>query len=582
MVGHDIARFFRRINNTLAVALLKSVRREAALDQDRVVIRSASVGSQNSPRQFSALGSVAVIPKMVRATQNTQGALVAESAFFTSNTTRNGCRTSGFRATLGALLATMFVSTVFAQTSTREFDAANGGVGSGGTGPSTANQVVTFRNNQNNPADNVFNTTLNAVTATFALTNPATPTIPNLAFGRNFSATSTTFLSLPNYTTINAIGVPSNGNFSSLAAGTGIDVAVNGAVQVSARVNGLATATNTRNLMGQLTVTFSPAVTNPVLHFGGLGGSYASGTTLGFTSEFDLLTVGAPMTRLSGTTNFVINNTVAGAVQGQINNNAANPNSSCATGTQAACGSVRFTGTFSTLSFNVYVRGDGGNAAWGPGATGEDGDVFTMSASLDSLPNLIVNKTASVANVAQNGTFSYTLSAQNTGTASSAANTTITDVIPTGITVNTITGVPAGWVCTPSSAVPLVGNGTTSTVTCVAAAGLAPAAAAVSIATLNVTKSNSAAVSNTATVTSGDPACVAPLPLRCTSTVTVNDVTPRLTVTKSSAPGAFVVGAAGQSYTITIAVANGPTTAAISVADTLQIGRASCRERVWR
>ena len=40
---------------------------------------------------------------------------------------------------------------------------------------------------------------------------------------------------------------------------------------------------------------------------------------------------------------------------------------------------------------------------------------------------------------------------------------------------------------------------------------------------------------------------------------------PALTVTKSATPAVLVVGASGQSYTITIAVANGPTTAAISV-----------------
>ena len=48
---------------------------------------------------------------------------------------------------------------------------------------------------------------------------------------------------------------------------------------------------------------------------------------------------------------------------------------------------------------------------------------------------------------------------------------------------------------------------------------------------------------------------------------------PALTVTKSATPAVvLVVGASGQSYTITIAVANGPTTAAISVSDTLPAG----------
>ena len=45
-----------------------------------------------------------------------------------------------------------------------------------------------------------------------------------------------------------------------------------------------------------------------------------------------------------------------------------------------------------------------------------------------------------------------------------------------------------------------------------------------------------------------------------------------LTVTKSATPAVLVVGGTGQVYTITIAVANGPTTAAINVSDMLPAG----------
>ncbi len=47
---------------------------------------------------------------------------------------------------------------------------------------------------------------------------------------------------------------------------------------------------------------------------------------------------------------------------------------------------------------------------------------------------------------------------------------------------------------------------------------------------------------------------------------------PRLTVTKTAIPAVLVVGQTGQFYRITIAVANGPTTAAITIADTLPAG----------
>ena len=49
---------------------------------------------------------------------------------------------------------------------------------------------------------------------------------------------------------------------------------------------------------------------------------------------------------------------------------------------------------------------------------------------------------------------------------------------------------------------------------------------------------------------------------------------PALTVTKSATPAVLVVGGTGQVYTITISVANGPTTAAINVSDVLPAGSA--------
>ncbi|WP_165841223.1 DUF11 domain-containing protein [Comamonas sp. JNW] len=58
--------------------------------------------------------------------------------------------------------------------------------------------------------------------------------------------------------------------------------------------------------------------------------------------------------------------------------------------------------------------------------------------------------------------------------------------------------------------------------------------------------------------------------ISCTFTNT--PIYPKLSVTKAASPTSFVVGASGQSYRITIGVANGPTTAAISIADSLPAG----------
>jgi uncharacterized repeat protein (TIGR01451 family) len=58
-----------------------------------------------------------------------------------------------------------------------------------------------------------------------------------------------------------------------------------------------------------------------------------------------------------------------------------------------------------------------------------------------------------------------------------------------------------------------------------------------------------------------------------TATLTVTaSAAPLLTVTKTASQTPLAVGRAGQFYTITIAVANGPTTAAITIADTLPTG----------
>ncbi|WP_423935493.1 beta strand repeat-containing protein [Comamonas sp. 23] len=58
--------------------------------------------------------------------------------------------------------------------------------------------------------------------------------------------------------------------------------------------------------------------------------------------------------------------------------------------------------------------------------------------------------------------------------------------------------------------------------------------------------------------------------ISCTFTNT--PIYPKLSVTKAASPTSFVVGASGQSYRITIGVANGPTTTAISIADSLPAG----------
>jgi hypothetical protein len=60
-------------------------------------------------------------------------------------------------------------------------------------------------------------------------------------------------------------------------------------------------------------------------------------------------------------------------------------------------------------------------------------------------------------------------------------------------------------------------------------------------------------------------------PANCSATDT-DTLTPKLTVTKTASQTPFVVGKVGQTYTITIAIANGPTTAVTTLADLLPTG----------
>ncbi len=194
-------------------------------------------------------------------------------------------------------------------------------------------------------------------------------------------------------------------------------------------------------------------------------------------------------------------------------------------------------------------------------------DVVTVTDA--SSPNLIVDKTASVANTTQNGTFTYNVVVSNSGPVDSGVNTTIVDTFVAGVSITAISN-GAGWACTPAGALPLAGP---SSISCVKAAGVSAGASNEVVATFNATKTSTGSVDNTVTITSGDPSCISPLPAHCTDTVTVTDATtPRLQLTKTASPNPFVV-AQPASYAITVTnIGAVATTGNLSVSDTLPAG----------
>jgi uncharacterized repeat protein (TIGR01451 family) len=110
-------------------------------------------------------------------------------------------------------------------------------------------------------------------------------------------------------------------------------------------------------------------------------------------------------------------------------------------------------------------------------------------------PQLTMTKTASAASFVVGVPASYTLQVSNTGTSATTASSTITDTIPTGLTIGTL---PAG--CTAAG----------QTVTCTIAAGLAAGGSTSFIIPVTATLAAANPSVNTATVSGGgDPTCPA-------------------------------------------------------------------------
>jgi hypothetical protein len=164
-----------------------------------------------------------------------------------------------------------------------------------------------------------------------------------------------------------------------------------------------------RVLFGQLKITFSQTVKNPIVDFVGLGGSFRysviglpvndpnSWRSTYFSTELELQNPGLTSTRMSGNQFFnVSGNNI-------LNNNAATPNGASVDDPSvntppsfndfgAATGSVRVNGIVDTLVYNVYLRGGTSSQfAWGVdksnilGASTDPfaGDIWYVSASLN-------------------------------------------------------------------------------------------------------------------------------------------------------------------------------------------------------
>jgi|GEM_PF-3180596 hypothetical protein len=271
------------------------------------------------------------------------------------------------------------------------------GSGPAGNGSSLANQVITFWDNALNPVTGTYIPLGSPVTATFAISNqqyilPATqnPNGGDISFGASNNTTGKLPLSTPLFTAMNFISAAPAGDFSSTLSniGTGMSMTSNYAVEMYTSVMGLYNAnvaTNGTYYMANLTITFNVPISNPVLQIVGIGGFSGA---LGFTTDLTLITPGLTMTELSGSTELAI--TGGGT---QITNTAAAPTAT--TGSGAASGSVVVNGSSVTsLTFQLYVRGDGKTPVWAT-ANEHVGDAWLIGVSaINTITTLPVGVTA--------------------------------------------------------------------------------------------------------------------------------------------------------------------------------------------
>lgn len=338
-------------------------------------------------------------------------------------------------------------------------------VGSPAVGPTTnAIGPIAFERDQNN--NNQFSTASgnNAISVTMSLTNQQYTGLAysNINTGLVFGGSPTTAVDVnfpavqrvdPNdtYNLLGsfsaAVGGPTNdmftsnpnsaptvqggtgviaGNFASPANGSNGAVGVFTAAQVLFDQAGGPAVHNTatRYYYGDLVITFSRFVTNPVIHVAGLGGSYryfpVSGTNINdpaqwqstfFSTELQV-TPGFSLTRMSGNQFF----TVSGS---NITNSATTPNGASVNTVGglfqdlgAASGSFRVNGTLKTLVLKVYLRGS--NASQFPWSTVQanvnggnrnpfTGDIWWVSASTEPAQLITLPSTGLNLNAVLNG-----------------------------------------------------------------------------------------------------------------------------------------------------------------------------------
>lgn len=364
---------------------------------------------------------------------------------------------------------------------------SGGGTGVTATnGPRTDDQLNTYQANLNNPNDSSATTYSPNTTVTYSVSSPdnrkssrysstsgATTTNPDLMFGSNVNGNSATVTPASIFSPLNAIGGPSDQNFAATlqnapaacnngtacnSVSGGISIVSNYGIGFFAASKSLykeGLSTSGRYKIGSITVKFNRPVTNPILQVAGLGGTYNS---LGLSAEFDLVSNSSlnntvSMSRIAGSKELTVTST-------RISNNAATITAT--TGEGGASGSVYLQGRrINSLTFDVYIRGDGGGTNWdGTNVVAGDRFFFGVS-SIEADNDLSITKTQRAGttgtfvgtqlDVIQGSTVQYRLVLANS-TASAVSGATYSDTVPSAITgLSIVSTTPStGASCTPN------------------------------------------------------------------------------------------------------------------------------------
>ena len=213
----------------------------------------------------------------------------------------------------------------------------------------------------------------------------------------------------------------------------------------------------------------------------------------------------------------------------------------------------------------------------GEPASNNGNNSSTVTTSVCSTPSCIdlkVNKTLSTASLTVGvNTSVYTLSVSNIGAAATSALYTLTDTLPTGLTLNAAPTAGAGWTCaanTPSPGDNIAGSGR---VVCTSSTVIAAAGTSTTVTfPVNVLGTAVPSVTNTASVAGGGE------PVELNTNNSTSLTTPvlafDLTMTKIKTTAAnFVLGVNTATYTLTVNnIGGAPTTGTYTLTDTLPTG----------